>query len=35
VRLMQTRHECDHKHGGEEEESLKFVSFQSRCRAGN
>jgi hypothetical protein len=34
VRLMQTGHTFEHKHGGEEEESLKFVSFQSRYRAG-
>jgi hypothetical protein len=31
---MQTGHAFEHKHGGEEEESLKFVSFQSRYRAG-
>jgi hypothetical protein len=34
VRLMQTRHACDHKHGEEMEESLKFERLQGRGSAG-
>jgi hypothetical protein len=35
VRLMQARHACNHKHGEEMEESLKFERLQGRGGAGN